>query len=108
MIRVSAKKFLMTRPVFVIAFKTPVLSSPVFIPYKMFAAKPSNTVEAAKAAAKQFMEAVKEESHIEEIANYNEWKTKVMDELNTPIILDCYADWCQPCKKLTPILENLT
>jgi len=25
-----------------------------------------------------------------------------------PVILDCYADWCQPCKKLTPILEQMT
>jgi thioredoxin-like negative regulator of GroEL len=22
-----------------------------------------------------------------------------------PIVLDCHADWCKPCKKLTPILE---
>ena len=25
-----------------------------------------------------------------------------------PIIVDCYADWCQPCKKLTPLLEEKT
>lgn len=25
-----------------------------------------------------------------------------------PLILDCYADWCGPCKKLTPVLEQLT
>ena len=24
-----------------------------------------------------------------------------------PVILDCYADWCQPCKQLTPKLEKL-
>ena len=24
-----------------------------------------------------------------------------------PVILDCYADWCEPCKKLTPVLETL-
>jgi len=23
-----------------------------------------------------------------------------------PIILDCYASWCAPCKKLMPILEQ--
>lgn len=24
-----------------------------------------------------------------------------------PVILDCYADWCEPCKKLTPVLETM-
>ena len=29
-----------------------------------------------------------------------------MEVKDMPIILDCYADWCQPCRKLTPILEK--
>ena len=45
---------------------------------------------------------------IDEITAYDQWKTKVMDEKKVPIILDCYADWCQPCRKLTPVLEKLT
>lgn len=24
-----------------------------------------------------------------------------------PVILDCYATWCDPCKKLTPVLEKI-
>eukprot|EP01086_Lenisia_limosa_P001718 TRINITY_DN1351_c0_g1_i1.p1 TRINITY_DN1351_c0_g1~~TRINITY_DN1351_c0_g1_i1.p1 ORF type:complete len:321 (-),score=86.86 TRINITY_DN1351_c0_g1_i1:37-963(-) len=24
-----------------------------------------------------------------------------------PLLLDCYADWCEPCKILTPILEGI-
>ena len=64
--------------------------------------------EAAMVQAMQFMNAVKDFSFIEEIKDMNEWRTKVMEELDKPIILDCYADWCQPCKKLTPVLEKLT
>jgi len=29
-------------------------------------------------------------------------------EQEVPVILDCYADWCQPCQQLTPILEAVT
>ena len=23
-----------------------------------------------------------------------------------PVLLDCYADWCGPCKQLTPVLKD--
>jgi len=29
-----------------------------------------------------------------------------MAETSVPVILDCYADWCAPCKKLEPVLKE--
>ena len=37
-----------------------------------------------------------------------EWTSKVMEVKDRPIILDCYAEWCAPCKKLGPMLEEVT
>lgn len=28
--------------------------------------------------------------------------------MQVPVLLDCWAPWCQPCKTLTPMLEKLT
>ena len=63
---------------------------------------------AAKASAREFMAKVDEVKLIDEVTTIEEWTAKVMEVKDTPLILDCYAEWCAPCKKLTPILEKVT
>ena len=41
-----------------------------------------------------------------DISNENEFKKNVI-EASKPVLVDFWADWCQPCKILTPILEEI-
>ena len=63
---------------------------------------------AAKASAKDFLKKVDEDLIIDEVTTMEQWTSKVMEVKDKPIILDCYAEWCAPCRKLTPVLEKLT
>jgi len=43
----------------------------------------------------------------EKIYNYDQNKDKFVFEGNKVTVIDFYADWCQPCKILSPILDEL-
>ncbi|MBJ57056.1 MAG: thioredoxin [Rickettsiales bacterium] len=39
--------------------------------------------------------------------NDNEFEEKVLKSTN-PVLCDFWAEWCGPCKQITPILEELS
>lgn len=44
---------------------------------------------------------------IVELDDMAKWQPEVM-ESDKPVVLDIYADWCGPCRKLTPVLTDMT
>ena len=47
------------------------------------------------------------DNFIKNIWNLEENATEFAFKGNRPCVIDCFATWCGPCKKITPIIEKL-
>lgn len=54
------------------------------------------------------MEYLNKETFKEKVFNYEEHGEDWVFAGDKPCVVDFYADWCQPCKTLNPILEELS
>lgn len=69
-------------------------------------AKPEKN-ETEKASAHGEVIALNKADFLSKVYNYEKNQTQWVYEGNKPAIIDFYADWCGPCKSMSPILKQL-
>lgn len=69
-------------------------------------AKPEKN-EKEKSSAQAEVIALNKADFLLKVYNYEKNQTQWVYEGNKPAIVDFYADWCGPCKKVSPILKEL-
>jgi thioredoxin len=50
---------------------------------------------------------ITKEDFLTKVADYKKSPEKWVSLAEKPIIVDFYADWCKPCKMISPILDKL-
>jgi thioredoxin len=63
--------------------------------------------DVAAKAAKGHVVVLTKTDFLSKVFNYEKNPDRWVYEGNKPCIIDFYADWCGPCKKVSPILKDL-
>ncbi|MDR0742787.1 MAG: thioredoxin [Tannerella sp.] len=61
----------------------------------------------AQAGSADTVAVLNKAAFLEKIYNYEKHPKEWIYEGNLPCIIDFYADWCPPCKKVAPVLKEL-